>query len=465
MVASPRKRVLKPMPLLDEELVYQHTREAGIADLHVQKMWRYIVARGVTNIHDIPELPKALCKLVDDKFTLTTSRLVKEETSADNSTTKLLIELQDGARIETVIMRYGRFELKNFPQELQQKTHDGETKFHSKERATVCVSSQVGCQMGCTFCATGTMGLMSNLTAGEILEQLYFANKVERIRNVVFMGMGEPLDNYQAVKMAVKGMTDVKRFSLSAAKVAISTVGVVPRMLDMPRDMPDVGLAVSLHAPTQALREQIVPTGKAWHIDRIVAAMDEFVAHRMSRKARRNHILVEYVLIDDVNSSETVAHELGQLLQGRDVLLNVIPYNPTDVPHDYKPPSRAVTDRFNEIVRSYDIKTTIRQELGQDVNAACGQLVVQTAKAEAAKMAQDGGKPRDLEDLVKRPTDTNSSTVRRRKPQSGAAEPRGTTTATAVRDSNSNRVVIVASVTLMALLVLVLRYFARSETV
>ncbi|EDQ87591.1 uncharacterized protein MONBRDRAFT_33245 [Monosiga brevicollis MX1] len=388
--------------VLDEEMVLYETRQLGIADDHVWRMWRAILHNGVTNVRDIPELPKKLYQVIEEKFALTTSRLVKEETSADNTTTKLLIELQDGAQIETVIMRYGRFELRNFPEDAQKKSSDGEVSFVSKERATVCVSSQVGCQMGCTFCATGTMGLMSNLAAGEILEQLYHANQVEKIRNVVFMGMGEPLDNYDAVRFAVSAMTDVRRFSLGASKISVSTVGVVPRIHQMVEDMPDVGLALSLHAPNQELREEIVPSGRSWHLDRIMEAIDHFQETRQeTSRRRRTHILIEYVLIDEVNSTEEVAHQLGHLLKDRDVLVNVIPYNPTDVPHDYKPPSRATTDRFNEIVRSYGLRTIIRQELGQDVNAACGQLVVRSQRAKEANAAAAPAVG-DLEDLMSR---------------------------------------------------------------
>eukprot|EP01147_Barroeca_monosierra_P008640 gene8640-1047_t len=385
MVAA--KRILHPLPLLDEEIVLQECRKRGINQKHAYSMWRHIIAKKFTNVDEIPELPKALYQLVKEKFSLLTSKLEDKKTSADGSTTKLLIRLQDGALIETVIMRYGRFELSNFPAERQRRTENGETVFASKSRATVCVSSQVGCKMGCTFCATGTMGLLSNLTAGEILEQLYHANSIEPIRNVVFMGMGEPLDNYSAVVSAVRGMTDVRRFSLSSSRIAVSTVGVVPKMLKMAEDIPEVGLALSLHAPTQELRAQIVPSAKAWRIDRILAAMNTYLDRRTEKLPRRGHVLIEYVLIDNVNSSEEVAHQLGGLLQGLDVILNVIPYNPTDVPHDYKAPSEQTLEKFNEILRQYELRTIVRQELGQDVNAACGQLVISSSKKDGSGIA------------------------------------------------------------------------------
>jgi sorting nexin-8 len=228
------------------------------------------------------------------------------------------------------------------------------------------------------------MNLLSNLSAGEILEQLYHANQVEKIRNVVFMGMGEPLDNYNAVLMAVRAMIDTGRFGLSPSRVTISTVGVVPRLQALAKDLPQIGLALSLHAPTQELRQQIVPTSKAWHIDRIMEATDVFIAQQnvnVKSKNRRRHVLIEYVLIKDVNDSDQVAHQLGQLLQGKDILLNVIPYNPTDVPYDYKTPTPERSASFVDITRSvYGLHTLFRQELGQDIASACGQLVIDSKK-------------------------------------------------------------------------------------
>eukprot|EP00049_Salpingoeca_infusionum_P027487 m.32659 g.32659 ORF g.32659 m.32659 type:complete len:496 (-) comp9543_c0_seq1:217-1704(-) len=397
----PRERVLDPLPLLDEEAMLSLCRERKINTKHCYTMWRHVIANGVTDVSTIPGLPKALVALVQEKFALTTSKLLEIKTSEDKSTSKLLIQLQDGAKIETVIMRYGRFELRSFPEDRQREDESGQRVFQSKGRATVCVSSQVGCKMGCTFCATGTMGLLSNLMSGEILEQLYHANTVEPIRNVVFMGMGEPLDNYTSVVSAAKAMADVQRFSLSPNRIAISTVGVVPRMRQLANDLPQVGLALSLHAPNQEMRTKIVPTSKAWHIDKIMAAMDYFVAERAHRaNHRRSHVLIEYVLIDGVNSDEDTARELGLLLGGRDVIVNVIPYNPTDVPFDYKPPSREVTEAFNAVLRDeFDIRTIIRQELGQDVNAACGQLVIESQKEGATGSCSTGDRQHDVEDL------------------------------------------------------------------
>lgn len=404
-------RTLSPLPLFDPESLLGAFAEASIKPAHARRLWRLILQQGYS-IDDVPELPKEARSIIDSRFTLSTSEVLSRTDARDGSTTKLLIRLQDGQKIETVIMRYGQVELESYPEEEKARrlaaSADGDnvTKFKSKGRATVCVSSQVGCSMGCTFCATGTMGLRSHLTAGEILEQLIHANKIERIRNVVFMGMGEPLDNYSQVLQSIGAMTDTARFGLSASRISISTVGVVPRMLSLIKDAPLVGLALSLHAPSQSLRTQIVPSSKAWHIDRIMEAMDDFIDNQnasIPSHNRKRHVLVEYVLIANVNDSEETAKELGLLLQNRSVLLNVIPYNPTAVPFDYKAPSQEKTRAFVNTVKEFGVRTLQRQELGQDIASACGQLVVEDA--EGPSSTTNGIE--DLEDLMtgsKRPT-------------------------------------------------------------
>ncbi|KAJ3110625.1 sorting nexin, partial [Phlyctochytrium bullatum] len=367
---------------------------------HIATLHRHLIQQGATAIDDIPDLPKAARALLASEFTLSTSKVVTRSDAKDGSTTKLLVELQDGQRIETVIMRYGDVELSSFPQEekdrRQKELEDAGRSFKSNKRATVCISSQVGCAMGCTFCATGTMGLLSNLTTGEIIEQLVHANKVEKIRNVVFMGMGEPLDNYPAVLSAITMMLDTARFGLSPSRVTISTVGVVPRIRDLMKDLPQIGLALSLHAPTQELRCEIVPTAKAWPLDRIIEVTRDFIrAQNAECRSGRRHILIEYVLIAGVNDSVEVAAQLGELLAGMDVLLNVIPYNVTEVPHDYKPPNQEAIKAFLATVRSYGVHTLVRQELGSDISSACGQLVIKNPGANGSK----GGRTCDVQDL------------------------------------------------------------------
>ena len=221
-----------------------------------------------------------------------------------------------------------------------------------------------------------------------------FANQVEKIRNVVFMGMGEPLDNYDAVISAIKSMTDTSKFGLSPCRISVSTVGVVPRIKQLSQDMPMVGLALSLHAPTQELRQQIVPTSKAWHIDRIMHVVKQFIDNQnkdIKSTNRRRHVLVEYVIIKDINDSATTAHALGKLLKDMDILLNIIPYNPTAVPYDYKPPNANVCKEFVEITRNYGLHVLYRQEMGSDISSACGQLVIESRGCDSGDI-EDVGK-------------------------------------------------------------------------
>ena len=378
------KRDLNPLPILDATLLEEFDK-VGIKHLHASHIWRLFIQQGM-DLEKI-QVSEKVCQVLQ-KFTASTSIVKSRSDARDGSTTKLLIQLQDGKKIESCIMRYGMVQLEKFPKE------ELKDSFKSNKRATLCVSSQVGCSMGCTFCATGTMGLVANLSSGEILEQLMHANKIEKIRNVVFMGMGEPLDNYDQVLLAIKAMTDTGRFGLSPSRITISTVGVVPRIRSLIKDSPQIGLALSLHAPNQKLRLKIVPTAKAWNISKIMDATVDFIDNQNKNIVsanRKRHVLVEYVLIDNVNDSEEVAHELGQLLAGKDVYLNVIPYNPTDVPFDYKSPSLASTRKFVDIVKTYGIHTLQRQELGQDIASACGQLVVSSSKCDSVGDLEDFG--------------------------------------------------------------------------
>ncbi|KAJ3103151.1 sorting nexin [Phlyctochytrium planicorne] len=410
------RRILRPMSIFDIEQLTEAFNRNNIKLKHINTIHRYIIQQGATSFDDIPEIPKAARAFLDKDFVFSTSKVVERNDAKDGSTTKMLVELQDGQRIETVIMRYGNVELSSFPQEEKERRakelEEAGRSFKSNKRATVCISSQVGCAMGCTFCATGTMGLLSNLTTGEIIEQLVHANQIERIRNVVFMGMGEPLDNYSSVLSAINMMLDTARFGLSPSRITISTVGVVPRIRDLMKDLPQIGLALSLHAPTQDLRVQIVPTAKAWHIDRIMEVTRDFIrAQNAEIKSGRRHILIEYVLIADVNDSPLVAQQLGELLSNMDVLLNVIPYNVTEVPHDYKTPSQDTLKEFLRIVREYGVHTLVRQELGSDIASACGQLVI---KRNEESNGGCSNPVKDLEDLGGGPKSKSATPKRTR---------------------------------------------------
>ncbi|KAJ3092502.1 hypothetical protein HK100_006929, partial [Physocladia obscura] len=405
-----RKRELYPYSVFDEAQLRKVFSEQGANPVHINTIYRHIIQNGATTFDAIPEIPQRVLAVLRTQFVMSTSTVERRTDAADGSTTKLVVRLQDGQRVETVVMRYGAVELASFPAAEQQRRAAQlgltDRAFKSRARATACLSSQAGCAMGCTFCATGTMGLVANLAPAEIVEQLVHANAVTRIRNVVFMGMGEPLDNYAAVRDAIAAMVHTSRFSLSPTRITVSTVGVAPRIRALMRDCPAVGLALSLHAPDQDLRQQIVPSSRAFPLDKILAAAFAFIENQnKSSQNNPRHILIEYVLIENVNSSIEVAHRLGLLFADRvhrkDVLVNVIPYNPTDVVENYQKPSPETLRAFVAVVRSYGVHTLIRQELGQDIASACGQLVV---KSQDCGSGSGGGGcnsgAADLEDLM-----------------------------------------------------------------
>lgn len=197
-----KKRTLSPLPVFDQQALPAFLREHGFKEVHALTIWRYLATHPTHSFAQVPKLSKRLVAMLEERFAVFTASLAAEQRSRDG-TVKLLLRLQDGHEVEAVIMR-----------------HTG--------RNTLCVSSQVGCQMGCTFCATGTMGIIADLCSGEILEQLAYANTVAPIRNVVFMGMGEPLNNYDAVLAAIRAMTSV--FGLAPKHITLSTVGVIHRI-------------------------------------------------------------------------------------------------------------------------------------------------------------------------------------------------------------------------------------------
>lgn len=376
---------------------------------------------------DAPGIPLAAAAVLKESFVRRTTTLVAARASPGGGATKLLLRLQDGLEVESVIMEYDT-------------TADGGAR--GGLRRTLCVSSQAGCAMGCTFCATGTMGELGSLYAAEILEQADWAAAAVAdaeaaaaappaprppatpgrrparpstfaIRNVVFMGMGEPLNNYEAVVAAVAGLTDSRRFGLRRSAVTVSTVGVVPRLRTMAADMPGVSLALSLHAPDQATRARIVPSARAYPLPRLMDA----VARYQAASGRR--VFVEYVLLAGVNDAVAQAEALGELLKGRDVVVNLIPWNPVppppvaaagserDAPPSVEPPElfaapgAAAVDAFAAAVRAAGLPATVRKELGQDVAAACGQLAL-TATRGVGKGGR-AAEARDIEDAAPAP--------------------------------------------------------------
>jgi adenine C2-methylase RlmN of 23S rRNA A2503 and tRNA A37 len=417
---------------------------------------------------DAPDIPNAVRRMLASTFTRRTATLRSSLTSADGSTTKLLLRLADGLDVEAVVMRY---DTSLAPPDAADEVAaaltgcgDAGTTRHKRttggKRATLCVSSEAGCAMGCTFCATGTMGLLGDLTAGEIIEQLDWAAEVlgeggePPPRNVVFMvsdgesvlflaslvfnlhgrvlhavprrppvvahvpashenetkkqGMGEPLNNYPAVRAAASMMTNPARWGLRRSGVTISTVGVIPRLADLAADLPGVSLALSLHAPTQDGRAAIVPSARAYPLPKLMAALDAYCETTGQR------VFVEYVLLAGVNDRPADAADLAALLAGRSVSLNLIPWNPVHAaadadagspaaPMTFSAPDPGSVAAFAATVRAAGVPVTVRAEKGQDIAGACGQLVVQAAGiGSGGGGCAAGGAPKDVEDLVPR---------------------------------------------------------------
>merc|ERR1712217_499670 len=259
------------------------------------------------------------------------------------------------------------------------------------ERDTLCISSQVGCRLGCTFCATGTMGLQGNLWPGEILEQLAHAKSLRAVNNIVFMGMGEPLENFTGVAAAIRGLVEPQRFGLAPSGMTVSTVGpslhYMRRLMD---EVPKIKIAFSLHAPTQELREQLLPVAKQVKIDQLMEVIDEYAEKNSNDGKRKGMIMVSYVMLEGVNDSDDHAHQLVELVGQRPVIVNLIPFNSFEGDiHSYRPPSAERTDSFLKILVEADMRVFERRHHGRDIAAACGQL---------AKLG--GGKPiHDIESV------------------------------------------------------------------
>jgi 23S rRNA (adenine2503-C2)-methyltransferase len=318
--------------------------ELGVPAFRGRQLAQALYRRHVRDLDALIDLPRSLRDGLRENHILAPCR-VRSSSAAPDGTVKYLIEQPDGEVIESVFLPY-------------------------TGRTSVCISSQVGCPMTCSFCATGTEGLARNLTAGEIVDQVLLMQSLhpeQRISHVVLMGMGEPLLNYVSVLKAVRLLNE--EAGIAMRHITLSTVGVVPNILKLAEENLQITLAVSLHAPNDTLRSELVPLNEKYPIARLMDACRTY-----TDKTRRR-ITFEYVLLSGVNDTDKEAHELGELLRRQPLCsANTIPYNTTDVAARYRRPTAEATRRFRDIVASYGVTITQRQERGHRIAAACGQL-------------------------------------------------------------------------------------------
>ncbi len=345
----------------DLRSLFQEELESWVADLgemryRGRQIARWVHGHGARDFLTMTDLPLDLRRRLAERAALTSLRVVRSTTSADGSTTKFLLACGDGSTVESVWMRYA----------------DG--------RRSACVSTQVGCAMACTFCATGLAGLLRNLTAGEITDQVHVMQQQtgERVTHVVFMGMGEPLANLDATLRAIQLLNAPYGLRVGMRRITVSTVGLVPQILRLADLRMGFTLAVSLHAPDDDLRRMLVPMAPRFPMDELLAACARY-AERTGRR-----VTFEYVLLEGVNDEVDHARRLGQRLAGMGAHVNLIPWNPVPgLPYRRPHPDRV--RRFAEVLRAAGISTTIRVERGVDILAACGQLREAHAPGRAAR--------------------------------------------------------------------------------
>lgn len=354
--------------------------ELGEPPYRAEQLWRSIYHECKTSFADMTNLAKGFRASLEERFSIDPFTPALHLHSRDGSTDKALFRMADGEMIETVLMRY-------------------EPDAHRKRRRTACVSTQAGCALGCTFCATGQQGFRRQLTTGEIVGQVLYVARIAQaednaliasraiaqgevsgITNVVFMGMGEPFANYDNTMKAIRVLNDGQGMNIGARHITVSTVGLVPQILKFADEPFQVNLAVSLHAPDDETRSVTMPINRRYPVATLIDACRRYV----EKTDRR--VFFEYVLLAGQNDSAAQAHKLGALLRGMLCHVNLIPVNPTEK-GSYRRPVQARSLEFQTVLLTYGVPSTVRIEKGIDISAGCGQLrarVLDQAEATAS---------------------------------------------------------------------------------
>ena len=328
------------LPEIENEL-------ADLPKFRAKQIAAWIYQRGANSFEEMTDLSKNLRAELQEKFSIDLPKLITKQTSADNLTTKFLLKFSDGAAVETVLMRqdYGN---------------------------SICISSQVGCLMGCKFCASTLKGLERNLTAAEMFGEIIFvqnflAKENQKVDTLVVMGTGEPLANFDNLMKMLRLLHENYTLGLSYRKITISTCGIVPKIYQLIEENIPVTLSISLHAPTDNLRSEIMPINSAFNLKKVLQAGNDYA----TKTGRR--VTYEYILLGGVNDSEEHARQLSKILAGQLANVNLIPVNPVDERNFFRPTNKAIK-KFFHFLNTHGINATIRREMGAGIDAACGQL-------------------------------------------------------------------------------------------
>jgi 23S rRNA (adenine2503-C2)-methyltransferase len=332
---------LRSTPLPDLKLILT---DLGEKPYRAEQLYEWLHQKLATDFAEMTNIPKTLRNLCQEKFTISPFRILRDQTSQDKSTRKFLFGLSDGNAIESVWMRY-------------------------KHGISVCISSQVGCRMGCAFCASGIGGLVRNLTPGEMLEQCYAIMRItkERISHVVVMGSGEPLDNLTNLQTFISMLSDSKGLHISQRNITVSTCGLVPQMKQLADQKLQITLAISLHGATDDTRRKIMPIAKRYNL----SELEDAIKYYFRETGRR--MTLEYTLIKGINDSKEDAVKLSRLADRLHCHVNLIPVNPVKE-KGWERPSDQAFRSFQNTLEKNKINVTIRREMGKDIDATCGQL-------------------------------------------------------------------------------------------
>ena len=341
---------MKELCSLKLEELKQHFLEIGEKPFRAQQIFEWVYRKGAKDFAAMTNVGKELREKLTQGFSFPAIRLIRTLESEDGETIKFLWELPDRSKVESVLIL-------------------------SDARRTVCISCQVGCPARCAFCASGKQGLKRALSAAEIVEQVLhidrlLAEKGERVSHLVYMGMGEPLENYDAVVRSIEILNHPSGLQISQRRITISTVGVVEGIHRLAEEKLHVNLVLSLHAPNQHIRKKIIPYARKYPLEEILLAMGRYAA-----KTKRD-ITYEYTLMAKINDHPSHAEELSRLLSGKQCTVNLIPYNPVDG-LNLQRPEKEVIVTFRDILEKNGINTTWRYTKGKDIAAACGQLALQ----------------------------------------------------------------------------------------